>query len=462
MNRRFGGLRLEVSLREEDGPDWGANTYRNEGVSINTRAMRLFGEEVPMEVSYDELNMGERIGAGACSSVHVATHIQTGAKYAVKMFNAFDSSQTSQLRKELIALVKVDCESIVRIQGAWHKDSRIGLIIEYMDLGSLDVLCSRRCQAAPLPERVLAAIAFQILWGLCYLHYGGKLHRDIKPANILFSSSGGVKISDFGISSIVSGSVALSHTSVGTFKYMSPERLLGDSYDATSDVWSLGLTLVELVVRRYPLERCATTPIDLVSELETLDVPSWLCSLGDEGTGAGFSPLLRDFIASMLQADPALRPSSEALLHESPWLTHHLGAALEEDEDGGLGACREIVRKWADIHNIAAGAGSAKSSSSAAAVVGAAVGKGRKEDLGLSHSGNPSPPKKNRAPEAGGEEEEEDEDDKAFQNFINEAEEEPPIHAEGKKSPNFRAAGGYKGASFSDDEDEDYAKHAKK
>jgi hypothetical protein len=318
-----------------------------------------------------------------------------------------------------------------------------------------------------MPERVLAAIAFQILWGLCYLHYGGKMHRDIKPANILFSSSGGVKISDFGISSIVSGSVALSNTSVGTFKYMSPERLLGESYDATSDLWSLGLTLVELVLRRYPLERCATTPIDLVSELETLDVPSWLCSLSEEDEGARFSPLLRDFISSMLQADPSLRSSSEALLHDSPWLSHHLGAALEEDEDGGLGACREIVREWAALHKIAGGGDVATVGAGAGAGVGAS--KGRKEDLSLSRSGNPSPPKKNRAPEIGGvEEEEDDADAKAFNDFIAGPgpEEErgcaPLLHAEGKKSPPFRAAGGYKAARFSDDEDEDDAKHAKK
>lgn len=301
------------------------------------------------------------------------------------MFNTFDDSQTAQLRSEILALIEVDCDTICRIQGAWHKDNAIGLIIEYMDLGSLDFFLSDTYKAVELPERVLAAMAYQILWGLCYLHYGKTMHRDIKPANILLSSEGDVKLSDFGISSVLlDASSTLAATSVGTFRFMSPERLLGERYGPTADVWSLGLTLMQLVLRAYPFEYCGASSIDLITELEVVEFAEFLPSFrtarrsgrssssnsssSRSGSGssrtssnsssrhsaskeelgnhhdrdeAAFSPLLVDFLASMLTVDPCARASSESLLHESLWLQAMLG-----EGDGGLVRARTVVRDW--------------------------------------------------------------------------------------------------------------------
>lgn len=73
-------------------------------------------------------------------------------------------------------------------------------------------------------ELVTACILYQILWGLAYLHYEHSIHRDIKLGNVLINSSGVVKLSDFGISRILDSTTAMSHTAVGTSRYMSPER----------------------------------------------------------------------------------------------------------------------------------------------------------------------------------------------------------------------------------------------
>ena len=149
-----------------------------------------------------------------------------------------------------------------------------------------------------VPQYVLAAIAYQMLWGLGYLHYEGVLHRDIKvsaiydygivmvppklqqvsasgsllckqlfvrckitqPANVLVSSSGKVKLADFGIVSqqqrtdINDDGTIMNHTVVGTTRYMSPERLRGKVYTRSSDVWSLGLVLLEVVRGDSPFE----------------------------------------------------------------------------------------------------------------------------------------------------------------------------------------------------------------
>lgn len=64
----------------------------------------------------------------------------------------------------------------------------------------------------------------------------------------------------------------MSNTAVGTFKYMSPERLLGQTYDKSGDIWSLGIMIIELWTKSYPFQECASSPIDLISELENVDI----------------------------------------------------------------------------------------------------------------------------------------------------------------------------------------------
>jgi serine/threonine protein kinase len=129
--------------------------------------------------------------------------------------------------------------------------------MEYMDLGTLgDIL--KRCHQ--IPEVMLGLIAFQVLNGLDYLHRSIKLiHRDIKPSNLLVNSNGSVKISDFGVSGQLMNSKDQRSTWIGTVTYMSPERFRGgcditylESYSWDTDLWSLGLTLLECAWGRYP------------------------------------------------------------------------------------------------------------------------------------------------------------------------------------------------------------------
>lgn len=137
------------------------------------RYQRIHGFDVDMKVNYSDLRMGRKIGAGACSAVNIATHIRTGEKYAVKMFNIYDKSQASQLYKEMCMLTSAtDCEALISFMGAFHLEGNVGVIIEYMDHGSLEFMLEPDVDAT---EEVLAAIIFQILWGLGYLHYEKRL-----------------------------------------------------------------------------------------------------------------------------------------------------------------------------------------------------------------------------------------------------------------------------------------------
>ena len=124
-----------------------------------------------MEVTYSELTIGRRIGSGACSHVHLATHKQSGAPYAIKMFNVYDRSQSGQLFKEISMLASLqDCDALISLKGAFHMEGEIGVIIEHMDCGSLEFMLEQE-----LSEKVLAATFFQIVWGLGYLHYDNRL-----------------------------------------------------------------------------------------------------------------------------------------------------------------------------------------------------------------------------------------------------------------------------------------------
>ena len=184
------------------------------------------------------------------------------------------------------------------------------MILEYMDRGSLESLLSHRNDLI-LSEEVLAAIAFQIVWGLGYLHYEKILHRDVKPANVLINSAGHIKLSDFGIAKDLGTMESMSNTSVGTFRYMSLERLLGQHYNASGDIWSVGIMMIELWTKRFPFSYCINTPIELVSELENLDLNSFMLS-------QDMTELMRETIKGMLYKEPKDRVSSLDLI-ESVW-----------------------------------------------------------------------------------------------------------------------------------------------
>jgi mitogen-activated protein kinase kinase 1 len=238
----------------------------------------------------------------------------TGQQYAVKLFNVYDQAQASQLLSEIQMLLTIrDCDCLVELKGAYHQEGNIGIIIEYMDKGSLEFLTKPTVE---MREDVLAAIVYQSLWGLGYLHFDGKIHRDVKPGNVLMNSEGYVKISDFGISKDMLGS-EMARSNVGTFRYMSPERLNGFEYGKAGDVWSIGIMLMELYTKRYPFHYCCVSQIELIMEFENFNLDGFIQSLTEEHK-LPFSSQLRQLLSAILAVDPDHRASCMDLL-EFPW-----------------------------------------------------------------------------------------------------------------------------------------------
>ena len=159
---------------------------------------------------------------------------------------------------------------------------------------------------------VLGKIAEAVLGGLTYLWRTHRImHRDIKPSNILVNSRGYIKLCDFGVSSELEGSVA--ETFVGTGTYMAPERIQGAQYTVKSDVWSVGLTLMELAIGKFPFNNdSADEPggpqgiLDLLQQIVLEPAPKLPKS-------DAFPSILEDMITKCLMKDPAQRPTPQEL-----------------------------------------------------------------------------------------------------------------------------------------------------
>lgn len=149
-----------------------------------------------------------------------------------------------------------DCasEHICRYYGAFVEPSTatISIAMEFCEGGSLDSIYREvKKLGGRTGEKVLGKIAEGVLNGLTYLHSKKIIHRDIKPSNILLCRDGQVKLCDFGVSGEF-GTKGDANTFIGTSYYMAPERITGQSYTITSDVWSTGVTLLEVAQHRFP------------------------------------------------------------------------------------------------------------------------------------------------------------------------------------------------------------------
>lgn len=165
----------------------------------------------------------------------------------------------------------------------------IGISMEYCEGGSLDsVYREVKKLGGRTGEKVLGKVAEGVLNGLTYLHSHRIIHRDIKPSNILLTRSGEVKLCDFGVSGEF-GTKGDANTFIGTSYYMAPERITGQSYTITSDVWSLGVTLLEVAQHRFPFPADGTEMqpraglIDLLTYIVRQPIPRLRDEIGVPG-----------------------------------------------------------------------------------------------------------------------------------------------------------------------------------
>ncbi|KAF8794678.1 dual specificity mitogen-activated protein kinase kinase 1-like [Argiope bruennichi] len=238
------------------------------------------------ELSVDDFeNLGE-LGAGNGGVVTKVLHKHSGLVMARKLIHLeVKPAIRNQIIRELKVLHECNSPYIVGFYGAFYSDGEINICMEYMDGGSLDLVLKK---AGRIPEKILGKVTIAVFKGLRYLREKHQImHRDVKPSNILINSRGEIKICDFGVSGQLIDSMANSF--VGTRSYMSPERLQGTHYTVQSDIWSLGLSLVEMAIGRYPIP--PPTNKELSQIFGSSFVPDQDCQCSSPGSNKRLSNL---------------------------------------------------------------------------------------------------------------------------------------------------------------------------
>jgi serine/threonine protein kinase len=295
-------------------------------IAISSHGLAMRNSPRSFDVCLNDLEVKEIIGRGASSFVRRAVHRPTNTVLALKVINVYDDTTREQLVEEIRSLYDADCTSIVNFYGAFYQEGSITIALEYMDGGSLANVIQ---QVRIIPEAPLASVAFQTLWGLAYLKCEKRMHRDVKPANILLRSDGSVKLTDFGVSKELKNSVAMGKTFVGTFKYMSPERLKNQAYSYDSDTWALGMVLIECATGEYPGENEGKGGkgdsggggggfFSVAGNLINGATPA----LPDDSPYMQFSPEFRNFVDCCVHPNTSQRMPPEILLGH-PWLRMH-------------------------------------------------------------------------------------------------------------------------------------------
>ncbi len=204
----------------------------------------------------------EEIGSGTMSSVYAAVDESLGRRVAIKVLRSTiqpTSPFAAVLEREARVLSELGHPNVGLLYAFSKTDTRMYMVLELVDGFSLATLLKKKNTMSP---ECAATIGAAVARGLQHAHEQGIVHRDIKPANLLVSRRGEVKIFDFGIAQrtrsageAVSWPLPADMTAFGTPAYMSPEQILGESVDARSDVFSLGIVLYQIISGVRPFDR---------------------------------------------------------------------------------------------------------------------------------------------------------------------------------------------------------------
>ena len=256
--------------------------------------------------SYELLNI---IGKGVYSKVYEAKCKTNGQKLCIKLVNLEDFPYgVENLQKQTALWSKCHNPNIVGYYGSFLNGSTVWILEEYMDGGSLEDIIKYGYNRGIRDENVCANIISGALKALDYFHKNQQIHRNVKSCNILLNSKGQVKLADFGLAtSMIQGGVkkAACLSMFGDACYMSPEILKnGDGYSPKSDIWSLGLTSIEIGTGKMPYEgmKMMESIVNIIDR-EPPSLPS------------SFSPAFQDFVHKCLSIAPQRRGSSEELLN---------------------------------------------------------------------------------------------------------------------------------------------------
>ncbi|KAL6178944.1 hypothetical protein ACLB2K_050461 [Fragaria x ananassa] len=244
---------------------------------------------------------GKLVGSGSFGSVHLAMCKSTGGLFVVKSSQSCDGALA--LENEAKILSSLNSPYVVRCMGIENGRGKLcNVFMEYMAGGSLSDVA--QIFGGAFDEDVVRLYSREILHGLKYLHENGIVHCDLKCKNVLLSSSGNVKLADFGCARRLKDSTT---TTGGTPLWMAPEVLRNEGLDFACDIWSLGCAVIEMATGRPPWAAEISDPVAAVLKIAcSSERPQFPRQFSNEGL---------DFLAKCLERDPKRRWSAEQLLN---------------------------------------------------------------------------------------------------------------------------------------------------
>uniref|UniRef100_A0A673HCF5 non-specific serine/threonine protein kinase n=1 Tax=Sinocyclocheilus rhinocerous TaxID=307959 RepID=A0A673HCF5_9TELE len=254
------------------------------------------------------------LGDGAFGKVYKAQNKETGALAAAKVIETKSEEELEDYMVEIDILASCNHQYIVKLLDAFFYDNNLSIMIEFCPGGAVDATMLELDRGLEEPQ--IRVVCKQMLEALQYLHSMKIIHRDLKAGNILLTLDGDIKLADFGVSAKNTKTLQRRDSFIGTPYWMAPEVVMCETmkdapYDYKADIWSLGITLIELAQIEPPHHELNPMRVLLKiakSEPPTLEQP------------AKWSMEFKDFLKKALDRNPETRPTTAQLL-EHPFVS---------------------------------------------------------------------------------------------------------------------------------------------
>ncbi|XP_066129378.1 serine/threonine-protein kinase 10 [Saccopteryx bilineata] len=248
------------------------------------------------------------LGDGAFGKVYKAKNKETGALAAAKVIETKSEEELEDYIVEIEILATCDHPYIVKLLGAYFHDAKLWIMIEFCPGGAVDAIMLELDRGLTEPQ--IQVVCRQMLEALDFLHGKKIIHRDLKAGNVLMTLEGDIRLADFGVSAKNLKTLQKRDSFIGTPYWMAPEVVMCETmkdtpYDYKVDIWSLGITLIEMAQIEPPHHEL--NPMRVLLKIAKSDPPTLL-------TPSKWSAEFRDFLKTALDKNPETRPSAAQLL----------------------------------------------------------------------------------------------------------------------------------------------------